>query len=53
MRFPSKKETLTCIAGLILWLSVTALFIGFRPEHPVMAVFIAALFSPQGPLGGW
>ncbi len=48
MRFPSKKETLTCIAGLILWLSVTALFIGFRPEHPVMAVFIAALFFATG-----
>lgn len=43
-RLPSVAESATCVAALCLWLSVTALGIGFRPEHTVMAVAIAALF---------
>lgn len=38
------RESVIFIVALLLWLSVTALFIGFRPEHVVMAVAIAALF---------
>ena len=41
---PTKSQTLWCIAALAIWLAVTALFIGFRPEHLVLAVLIAALF---------
>lgn len=41
---PTFKEALWCLAGLAIWLTVTVLFIGFRPEHVVMAVLIAALF---------
>lgn len=41
---PTLRETLWCLAALALWLCVTVLFIGFRPEHVVMAVFIAAMY---------
>lgn len=41
---PTFKEALWCLAGLAIWLTVTVLFIGFRPEHIVMGVLIAALF---------
>lgn len=41
---PSLRETLWCVAALALWLCITALFIGFRPEHIVMALVIATLY---------
>lgn len=41
---PTLSESLWCAGALVLWLSVTALCIGFRPEHTVMAVLIFALF---------
>lgn len=44
LKRPSAKEAIWCFAGLAIWLLVTALFIGFRPEHIVMAVVIACLF---------
>lgn len=40
----TRSETLWCLGALAVWLTVTALFIGFRPEHTVMALLIAALF---------
>lgn len=43
-RLPSVAESAACVAALCLWLTVTALGVGFRPEHTVMAVVIAALF---------
>lgn len=43
-----KRETLICLALLAVWLTVTALFVGFRPEHPVLALLIAALFFTSG-----
>ncbi|MDE6854229.1 MAG: inositol phosphorylceramide synthase, partial [Muribaculaceae bacterium] len=48
LRYPTGKEALWCAASLALWLAVTALFIGFRPEHVVMAVLIFALFFVSG-----
>lgn len=36
------------MAALAVWLAVTALFIGFRPEHAFMAVLIVALFFVSG-----
>ena len=48
LRHPTGKEALWCAASLALWLAVTALFIGFRPEHVVMAVLIFALFFVSG-----
>ena len=46
---PLLNESLWCAGALALWLVVTALFIGFRPEHIVMAVLIFALFFICGP----
>lgn len=43
-QMPKLKEMIWCVAGLLFWLCITVLFIGFRPEHLVLAVLIAALF---------
>lgn len=40
----SLRDSLICLVALALWLSVTILFIGFRPEHIAMALIICALF---------
>lgn len=45
---PSVKESCICAGALCLWLLVTALCVGFRPEHVVMAVLIFALFFFNG-----
>lgn len=41
---PSLRESVAMGISLAVWLGVTALCIGFRPEHVVMAVLLAALF---------
>ena len=41
---PSVKETWILILSLIVWLTITTLFVGFRPEHGFMALLIAILF---------
>ncbi len=41
---PEFREAIACLVALAVWLTVTALFIGFRPEHIVLALLIAALF---------
>lgn len=41
---PTLREAAACLGALALWLVVTVLFIGFRPEHIVLALLIAALF---------
>lgn len=46
--FPTRKESFCCIAALAVWLLVTALCVGFRPEHPVLALLIASLFFASG-----
>ena len=43
-KLPDKREIAILILCLAAWLTVTALCVGFRPEHPVRAVLIAALF---------
>lgn len=43
-RYPKFREAAICVVGLVLWLTVTALFIGFRPEHILLAVLVAAMF---------
>ncbi len=43
-RFPKRKESIICATALLLWLIITALCVGLRPEHPAMAVLISALF---------
>lgn len=41
---PTLREGLLCFAGVALWLTITSLFIGFRPEHAVIALMIFSLF---------
>lgn len=41
---PSNRETVSIIVALAIWLAVTALCVGFRPEHMWLALLIAALF---------
>lgn len=41
---PELKETMWCIVGLLFWLTITILFIGFRPEHLFLALLIAGLY---------
>lgn len=41
---PSARETATLMVCLALWMGVTAVFIGIRPEHIAMCVLLAALF---------
>lgn len=36
------------MASIILWLAVTALFVGMRPEHFILAGCISALFLAGG-----
>lgn len=41
---PPVREAVICVGGLALWLLVTVLFIGFRPEHILLALLVAGLF---------
>lgn len=45
---PSAREAVIMVVCLAVWLGVTALCIGFRPEHVFMAVLLAALFMASG-----
>ncbi len=47
-RWPSVRQASACIGALTVWLAVTALFIGLRPEHVFMALVIAVLFFITG-----
>lgn len=48
-KLPAAREALWCAFGLVLWLVVTALFVGFRVEHVFLAILIFALFFVCGP----
>lgn len=45
---PTAREALWCAGALVFWLIVTALFVGFRPEHLALAGLIFALFFVSG-----
>lgn len=49
MKFPNLKESIYCLCALVIWLAVTVLFIGFRPEHIFLAVLIGGLFFATVP----
>lgn len=49
MKFPTKKETIIVLAGTIIFLLTTAIFIGLRPEHFYITLFFLALFFPSVP----
>ena len=44
IKLPSRQEMVTLVVCLALWLVVTMTFVGFRPEHPVLAMLIATMF---------
>jgi hypothetical protein len=48
MKLPSTRESLIMLCVLVVWLAVTALFVGFRPEHLWLALLIAMLFFVTG-----
>lgn len=48
MQFPSKRESAIIVISLVVWLAVTATFVGFRPEHLYIAVFLAAMLLVTG-----
>lgn len=48
-KLPAFREAVWCAAGLATWLTVTALFVGFRVEHVFLAIAIFALFFICGP----
>lgn len=41
---PTRRESLTLLCALAIWLAVTALCVGFRTEHLWIALLLAALF---------
>lgn len=43
IQLPPARQALGFAVGLITWLAVTALFVGFRPEHAVLGLLLAAL----------
>ncbi|MDE6130071.1 MAG: inositol phosphorylceramide synthase, partial [Muribaculaceae bacterium] len=49
MKLPPVRQAVACLVCLAIWLVVTALFVGFRPEHAVLALLLAAMFfiTPQ------
>lgn len=44
MTFPSTRETVSVVVALAVWLAVTALCVGFRPEHLWLALLLGGLF---------
>lgn len=44
MVLPSKKESTAIVTALVIWLAITTLCVGFRPEHLWLALLIASLF---------
>ncbi|MDE6449379.1 MAG: phosphatase PAP2 family protein [Muribaculaceae bacterium] len=47
-KFPTLREGVIMIVALALWLVVTAMCVGFRPEHLYLAALIAVLFFACG-----
>lgn len=45
---PSRREVTVITVSLAVWLAVTATFVGFRPEHLYLAVFLACMLLATG-----
>lgn len=41
---PSRREIVTLVLCLVVWLAVTITFVGFRPEHVFLALLIVSMF---------
>lgn len=44
MTLPTRRETVAVVTSLAVWLAVTALCVGFRPEHLWLALLLGGLF---------
>lgn len=44
MKLPSASESISGLTSLAVWLTVTALCVGFRPEHLWLALLLGGLF---------
>lgn len=44
MTLPTRRETIAVVTSLAVWLAVTALCVGFRPEHLWLALLLGGLF---------
>jgi hypothetical protein len=42
--FPTPKESITAIVVLFLFIALTTVFVGFRPEHLLLIVFFCSFF---------
>ena len=43
-KLPPTREIIVLVVCLGLWLAITATFVGFRPEHTLLAILVTALF---------
>lgn len=43
IRFPGRKEAAVICASLVIWIAVTAMFVGLRPEHFYISCLLAFL----------
>jgi hypothetical protein len=43
-KLPPTREIIVLVVCLGLWLAITATFVGLRPEHPLLAILVTALF---------
>ncbi len=48
LKFPSLRESVIMVVSLAVWLMVTGLCIGMRPEHGLLAFLVAGLFFFNG-----
>lgn len=48
MKLPTTRESIIMLCALLVWVAVTALCVGFRPEHGLIALLIAILFFAAG-----
>ena len=49
LSLPNYKETLWCVVLLCIWVGVTIFFVGLRPEHVGLAIFLFCLFFLTSP----
>lgn len=47
-QLPPRRQAIICVIALAVWLAVTVLFVGYRAEHPALALLILGLFFYNG-----
>lgn len=49
LSLPNYKEITWCVILLCIWIGITVLFVGLRPEHVGLAIFLFCLFFLTAP----